>query len=283
MICCKRCSQVGMDKVYEAFSVGYSDYIIKVKMERDEFEKRFFGPEGNSPDNSFVAFDGEAPVGLILGGIKEYEGIKTLRCGTFAVHPDYRGGETSKKLFELHRQEAINNGCRQLFLEVIAGNDRAVNFYKKVGYNKVYDISYFTLNNTEKLNIVCQPEMMIKKISKDVFLTSMKQSSYDHINWQNDLEYIEKLENMSFYGAYMNDKLAGSACVSPNGKIFFLYVDKCLRLKGTGKALLCAACSEMAFQKLSISFPNNSSLEGFARHIGFEKDAVSQFEMYNQL
>ncbi len=102
--------------------------LLKWKFQSEDFIKRFFGAEGNSLKHSFVALDGNKSVGVILGGIKDYENIKTMRRGTLAVHPNYRGIGVSQKLFELHKDEAIQNGCKQLFLEVIVGNDRAIRF-----------------------------------------------------------------------------------------------------------------------------------------------------------
>ena len=52
--------------------------------------------EGNSLEHSFLSLDGDKPVGVILGGIKIYESIKTMRCGTLAIHPKYRGIGVSK-------------------------------------------------------------------------------------------------------------------------------------------------------------------------------------------
>ncbi|HDR7489227.1 TPA: GNAT family N-acetyltransferase, partial [Bacillus pacificus] len=141
MIQYKRCSEVNIDLVYGAFRDGFSDYIIKMEVSKEDFIKRFFGAEGNSLEHSFLALDGDKPVGVILSGIKVYESIKTMRCGTLAVHPNYRGIGVSQKLFELHKEEAIQNECKQLFLEVIVGNDRAIRFYNKLGYEKVYDLS----------------------------------------------------------------------------------------------------------------------------------------------
>jgi GNAT superfamily N-acetyltransferase len=279
----KRCTQVQMSKVFEAFQIGYSDYIIKIQIDEEGFVKRFFGPEGNNLEHSFIAFDGENAVGVILGGIKEYEGIKTQRCGTFAIHPDYRGKGISKKLFEMHREEGIRNGCRQLFLEVIVGNDRAVNFYKRAGYNKIYDISYFTLEDTSCLKKDMPEGVSIQKISQDIFIESMKSFRCDHINWQNDADFIERLANMDYYGAYYNGKLKGSICMSPSGKVFYIFVDNSIRLRGVGQALLNTASREKELTKLSISIPNSSSLEGFLRHLGFEKDSISQYEMYMTL
>ena len=127
MIQYKRCSDVNIDLVYEAFKVGFSDYIIKMEVSKGILYN-VFGPEGNLLEHSFLALEEGKPVGVILGGIKDYESIKTMRCGTLAVHPNYRGIGVSQKLFELHKEEAIQHGCKQLFLEVIVGNDRAIHF-----------------------------------------------------------------------------------------------------------------------------------------------------------
>jgi predicted N-acetyltransferase YhbS len=116
MIIYKRCSEVNIDDVFEAFSQGFSDYIIKLSMSRELFIKRFFGVEGNSLEYSFIAYDDDKPTGVVLGGIKNYEGIKTIRCGTLAVIPDYRGKGISQRLMELHKEEAVSQDCKQMFL-----------------------------------------------------------------------------------------------------------------------------------------------------------------------
>ncbi len=52
MISYIKCSDnVDIQKVYNAFQVGFSDYIIKAEISKDDFVKRFFGPEGNQLEN----------------------------------------------------------------------------------------------------------------------------------------------------------------------------------------------------------------------------------------
>ena len=41
MIQYKRCSEVNIDLVYEAFKDGFSDYIIKMEVSKGDFIKRF--------------------------------------------------------------------------------------------------------------------------------------------------------------------------------------------------------------------------------------------------
>jgi len=53
MVTYKRCSEVDINSVYEAFQIGFSDYIIKINMSKDDFITRFLGPEGNCLEHSF--------------------------------------------------------------------------------------------------------------------------------------------------------------------------------------------------------------------------------------
>ncbi|HDR4601618.1 MULTISPECIES: GNAT family N-acetyltransferase [Bacillus cereus group] len=279
MIQYKRCSEINIDLVYEAFKDGFSDYIIKMEVSKGDFIKRFFGLEGNSLEHSFLALDGDKPVGVILGGIKDYENIKTMRCGTLAVHPNYRGVGVSQKLFELHKEEALQNECKQLFLEVIVGNDRAIRFYNKLGYEKVYDLSYYNLKDMTKIIHRECKGIEVKQLEFPAFKVEIQKWLHFHINWQNDMDYIEKT-NHTFYGAYIGNDLKGSICINEQGKISFIFIDKEYRNRGIGSKLLQVARDELNLESLLISFPNNSLLEGFVKKTGFEKNSLAQYEMY---
>ncbi|MCU4798628.1 GNAT family N-acetyltransferase, partial [Bacillus cereus] len=100
-----------------------------------------------------------------------------------------------------------------------------------------------------------------------------------HINWQNDMNYIEKT-NHTFYGAYIGNDLKGSICINEQGKISFIFIDKEYRNRGIGSKLLQVARDELNLESLLISFPNNSLLEGFVKKTGFEKNSLAQYEMY---
>lgn len=280
MINYKKCSEVNMDLIFDAFTIGFSDYIIKLSMPKDIFFNRFFGPEGNSLDYSHIAFDGDKAIGVILGGIKNYEGIKTMRCGTLAVHPKYRGQGISQKLMELHKEVASKNNCKQLFLEVIVGNDRAVKFYNNLSYEKVYDLKYFSLEDLSTLRNYNNPHMHIKKINFVDFKNAVGETKDYHINWQSDIDYVETLENSLYYGAYVGETLVGYLCGNTTGKINILWVNKNARNKGFALGLLSTFSKEVDVSKLSITVPNNHLMEGFIRHIGFKKDSISQYEMY---
>lgn len=280
MITYKRCTETSEDAVFEAFQIGFSDYIIKIDLTKDIFMKHFFGPEGNRLEYSYIALDKEKPVGLILGGIKEYEGIKTLRCGALCVHPDYRGTGVSGKLFDLHRKTALENNCRQLFLEVIAGNDRAVNFYMKKGYEKVYDLTYYSRNNPSEIAGVLPEGFYVKRIDMDGLRSLSSRIQDIHINWQNSFDYISHIESQIHYGVFREDRLIGGLSIHPAGKINFIWIDPEYRKKGIARGLIGHAVRELNPKKLAINFPNNASLFGFVKRLNFTRDALSQYEMY---
>ena len=273
----KRCSEVEDRFMHQAFQDGFSDYIVKFDFSEEAFISRFFGQEGNSRMYSFIAFDQEQPVGVILGGIKNYESIKTMRCGTLAIHPDYRGKRISQKLFELHKEEAVMQGCKQLFLEVIVGNDRAINFYKRLGYEKIYDIVYFA--NSDLARLMKGSDITCKKIDFERFKQVVEKWDY-HINWQNDLEYVAEVPSITYFAAFENGLVTGASAIHPAGNIHFLMVDKAHRGMGIGTKLLQAAASDLQLTKMSTAFPNNSLLEGFYKKQGFIKAELAQYEMY---
>lgn len=283
MISYKRCSEVGIDLIYDAFQIGFSDYMIKIQVPKEIFESRFFYTEGNSIDQSFIALDKNEGVGIVLGGIKDYEGIKTMRCGTLAVAPQYREKGIGQRLMKLHKEEAIKHKCKQLFLEAIEGNDRAVSFYKKLGYEKIFKLTYFSLTELNALDKTNKLGVNIKQTDiKELKLVREKIKDI-HINWQNDIEYIEKSKNQITIGAYINEKIVGIISVNENTRINFLWVENGLRHNGIGTNLIARTVKELKLSKVTIGFPNNASIQGFINHIGFKREDIAQYEMYHTL
>lgn len=280
MITYRRCTETNEDAIFEAFQTGFSDYMVKFELTKDAFFNHFFGPEGNSLEYSVIALDGEIPVGLMLGGIKVYEGLKTLRCGGMCVHPEYRGTEVSHRLFDLHREIALVHDCKQLFLEVIVGNDRAIHFYKKKGYEKKYDLYYYSHDAPSDIQAALPEDVTVKRINLDILRSLRDQTKDIHINWQNDFDYISRMKDQVHYGVYHGEQLIGGLSIHPSGKISWLWIDAEHRHRGIGRGPISRAVEELNPKKLSIHFPNHTSLMGFVKRLNFIRNAISQYEMY---
>jgi len=133
-----------LEDTYMAFTKGFSDYMIPMQLTYEEFVERIMRRDHNELEHSFLAYDGEEPVGIWLNGLKEIDGERVLRCGGLAVAPEYRKARIAQRLFDRQREHASKHGFDILFLEVIIGNDRALAFYEKNGYTIDREIRYYS-------------------------------------------------------------------------------------------------------------------------------------------
>lgn len=264
------CNEVSFDHVYQVFKEGFSDYMIQIDITQEKFKEHFFGPEGNRLIFSYIAYEHDKPVGLVLGGCKTYEGILTLRCGTMCVVPEYRGRGIARELITKHEKLAKELGCKQLFLECINGNDRALNFYAMFGYQVIYQLKYYTLNK-HKPNKA--------EVVEGDFIEYKDYREYveGHVNWQNELWYLEAIKPSVKY-IKVHDEIV-AMMVHRGPRVCYLHVKKHYRLNGYGRTLI----ESLSDKQLKISFPSQGGLEGFLNHIGFEEDKISQVEMYKFL
>lgn len=268
------CTQASDSDLFKAFKEGFSDYMIKLDISLDFFLEHFFGPEGNSKEYSWLAMDGDRPVGLVLGGIRFFDGRKTLRCGTMCVIPEYRKKGIASELIEKHMNTARKEQCGQLFLECIIGNDRALNFYRKMGYRKEYDLSYFSCENPE----AASPHISVEALTIEE-LKELRSETDVHINWQNDIPYLE-MNKPEILGIREKGN-AVAVLVCRESKIHLIYVKKAFRGRGYATAMLTAASSGK--DKITTSFSNSSMLTGFFLSRGFKEEKISQAEMYRLL
>lgn len=277
----KTCAQSSMDDVFQAFQTGYSDYLIPLHVSREQFEGIFFGPEGNSAETSILASDGSEPVGLILGGARMFDGRSTMRCGTICVAPGRRKEGIGGKLLELHREQARAAGCSQLFLEVLSNNATAIRFYEAAGYRVGYTLKYYSY--AEPIPAPASPPSCeIRELPFEAYEACRGSLPDCHINWQNDVPYFagSLRDSIHVLGAFDGARQAGTAAVTAQGRLCFLYVAPDCRNRGIARALLNNARVRWAFQKMSVSFPDNAALEGFLRKTCFQKDPLEQYEMY---
>ncbi len=286
MIHYKRGSEVSMNEIYRGFSVGFSDYMIQLQLSEEAFEDRFFGPEGNSLELSLVAFDHKEPVGVLLGGMRRWEGLKTLRCGALAVHPEYRGRGISQAMMRLHGEDFKAHECQRLSLEVIKGNERAVKFYEKEGYIKAGSLKYFHATASDLMTSLSEHEresvgmtIGLVKCSWKVLAESRNKRS-QHIHWQCEPSYYEHSMTDHHYQIEHEGRAVGMCSISEAGRINYLWIEPAERLKGYGSSALVALIRTYQLDKCHMALASNPNMECFATKLGFVKDALEQYEMF---
>ncbi|WP_430883158.1 GNAT family N-acetyltransferase [Fusibacter sp. JL216-2] len=281
MINYKLCSEVSDDQIFQAFDGGFSDYMVNITMEKDQMLEHFFGPEGNDKELSYIALDGNKGIGLILGGIRLMNGVKTMRCGTMCIHPEHRGMGIAGRLMDLHKKMGQACGCKQMFLEVIVGNDRAIALYKKIGYEKIYDLTYYNIQKDALTKMSILPIREDYKVKRAGYydVLSYRKNLFDlHLPWQSDIEYFKTLE-AQYYEAYDGESIVG-ACAIYKGHVFFLHVQPDYRGLGIGMALLAEAIKNDGFESVRMTLTNNAIMQSFCKHMGMEKNKLSQYEMF---
>ncbi len=273
----------GDKAIYDAFSLGFSDYQMPFNMPYDAFVDRFFGIEGNDRALSYVAYDGENPIAVLLGGLNAYDQLQTLRCGALSVAPGYRGKGVSKMLMQLHEQDAVKSSARQLMLEVLGDNDRAIRFYEKCDYHKTTLLYYYSLTKEGfrkriETSLTNPSSLTIIEAS----LEALKITN-THTNWQNDLHYISKDPISKIYTLMQGDEICSLIALNTKGKLYRIYTPPKHRGKGYASALLAQVLEIHAFDKMVFSCPASSQMMCFLYRRGFQKDSLYQFEMIKPL
>ncbi len=279
MINMVECVKLSDTEIYKAFTACFSDYMIKMEMEQDVFISRFFGCEGNSKEHSFAAYEDDKPVGICLGGIKTDEEIKTFRCGAMAVTTDVRGKGVAGTLMKMHIERAKELGCLQLFLEVIDGNDRAVAFYEKNGYEKVYNLIYRKMLSKDIKNFKSDKNVydLAEEISFDE-IKEFRRNDSSHLPWQCSFDYFSMLDT-KYYGIKAEGRLCAAIAAS-NAKVYYLWTEKEYRNRGYATALVHMVINQLSPKELVFTYSNNHSAHTFSNKLNMGYLGVKQLEMY---
>jgi GNAT superfamily N-acetyltransferase len=282
------CSSVSNQVIFETFKEGFSDYFFQVEMTEDYFIDHFFGAEGNSKEMSFVAYKNDEAVGILLGGIKEFDGIRTLRCGAMSVIPKGRKKGIARAMMAEHERMARQAGVHQMFLEVLTMNESAYKLYEKLGYEKVYDLTYRTFkpNQTwfkdgpETCINPAEDFISIQKITL-TDLEALRRLDESHLPWQGNLEYVSQIP-VEVYGVFKNGQLI-AGLIGSSKRLFYIYVAPGHRLQGIGKALVMTYVQELKIEACQLVYTNNARLHTFANHLGMETAEFGQYEYYKWL
>lgn len=88
---------------------------------------------------SIIAYVDSKPAGLTNSfyGFSTFAARKLVNIHDVTVLPEYRGMGLSTKMLAHVESIAIENDCCKLTLEVLAGNQIAMNAYKKLGFKGI--------------------------------------------------------------------------------------------------------------------------------------------------
>lgn len=134
MIKIKRLRDCSITEAVEAWNTGFDGYYFDLTTTPDKFEARM-SSEGLSPDLSVVAFWNDRPVGLIVNGIRKFQGEWIAWNGGTAVAKEYRSKGIGRRLLEATLDILEDNDVHVTTLEAISENKGAIALYQSLGYD----------------------------------------------------------------------------------------------------------------------------------------------------
>lgn len=134
MLKIKRLKDCEISEAVEAWNFGFKGYYFDLTMTTETFMARM-ASEGLSDELSVIAFWNDKPVGLILNGIREFQGELIGWNGGTAVNKDYRSKGIGRRMLEATLDILEENNVKVSTLEAISENKGAIALYQSLGYD----------------------------------------------------------------------------------------------------------------------------------------------------
>lgn len=279
----KYLSGIELEVVFAANIEAFSDYFVPMEMTKEDFRNHLMQ---NAVDLSMSvgAFSDGKLIGYTLNGFGDWDGVSTVYDAGTGVVPEYRRQGIGTALFEFMLSTLKEIGTQQMLLEVLTNNEKAIDLYRKIGFEKSRTLNFYEQTSLIKsrqtkklrLKVIDEPDWKFLSAFGDVASS-----------WQYSQEsFGRSIAKKEIIGAFWEDACVGFAALFPiSGSIGQLAVQKNYRRRGIGSNLVSEMQARIQSEK-KLRFSNvDENLEGipeFCASLGF-KQGISQFEMILRL
>jgi len=225
------------EKIHHCFSEAFSDYIIKVQLPFEKFQRTMIR-NGVNLKFSIGLYDKGNLVGFILNGVGTWNNIPTVYDSGTGIIKEYRGKKHSKKMFEVLKQKLENN-FSQYLLEVIQTNTPALTLYRHQGFEIERELACFRMSRENVPKAETDLDLYFKKISS-LQWGLLRTFWNSPPSWQNSIQAVERVsDHFEKIGVYLDNKCVGYGIFYPqSGEIVHIAVRKDMRRRGIGSMLL---------------------------------------------
>lgn len=214
---------VPFEQIFEAFSLGFSDYVVPFQPSIDALQE-MLTRRGFVASLSVGAFDGEQLVGITLNGV---DGNRAYDSGT-AVIPTHRRRGLSSRMMQLSFSLLAP---RTYILEVLQQNSPAVALYESLGFahTRPFQVWSFTAQSPTRFTELANADLDVIRSWCDV-----------EPSWQNDVPSLRRARD----SYVVLGTLDAAAVLFPRtGDLPLLAVAPHARKQGLGRQLLNAAAT----------------------------------------
>lgn len=231
-------SGISLHTLSECLNLAFADYIIPLYVSSSSLARKI-KRENIQWDWSVGLFDGKRLVGFILHGLGEREGEKVLYNGGTGILPAYRGSAYTRRMYEFLLPRLRQEQIEAVWLEVIEENERALNVYQKLGFEKVRNLDCFRGEASGKKEDPRRPHLQIEEIDEPIWEELSTFFDYPP-SWQNDLPALRNdLSGSKVITMRQGVQYLGYLLYSEyNRRLTCLAVHPAYRRLGIGKALL---------------------------------------------
>lgn len=193
----KKLENVSFDIIADCFLKSFEDYHMKIPTDKNYYKERWKIAKVDYA-LSYGMFDRAKLVGFIIHAIDTRNGEKiAFNTGT-GVHPEYRGKQIVRSIYNFAIPYLKVNGVTKCALEVIIENSKAIKTYQGIGFNICKTFKCFSgeikshLNEKIELNEVdynaCDWEKMPNQqlYSWDFNLEVIKNGNYKYYQIMKD-------------------------------------------------------------------------------------------------
>lgn len=172
--------------------LSFENYFVTMPTDKNYYRARWKASKVDF-NLSYGMFDGEQLVGFIIHSIADRPGQLTAYNSGTGVIPAYRGNGIVQSMYKYALQDLRQNNIKKSTLEVITKNEKAIQTYKKVGFQKTKTYKCYSGTISKKFAAAFE----ILEINPQIFTWENLPNQHFY-SWDNQKESILKSDYRYF-------------------------------------------------------------------------------------
>ncbi|RFM34276.1 GNAT family N-acetyltransferase [Chitinophaga silvisoli] len=267
---------VATNQLCQVFNEAFSDYVIPMQLTVSLLQQKLTG-ESIQLDCSAGAFQGDDLYGFILHG-REESRPEVLYNGGTGVVPMARGRHLVQELYEYFIPKYQQQGVKEILLEVIATNQKAIKAYENAGFEQQRRFLCFKgevpLTKKAMKGVLIQKNLLPPESIVHPFADQVP-------SWSNSIASVRReKQHTTTWVALVEHEIVGYISVFlASRRIRQIGVKKEMRRRGIGTALMQQAAEALGnpFTLINVD-AQNKGLISFLEHMGMS-EILTQYEM----